>query len=292
MDHADKNRLGRSHSNMIRAAIRLLGDGSASVVNASRALLRDYGESARTQLQQAGEQSDVPTRMRARDLLRSLDVQGYLRQFAALDLDGPGHRGLDSLLGGTVLASHMVRTFAPDVAELRKFLVSEARLLRARFVGRSLPTCARILSKHLVESLGFRGGQTKQPDLDQVLLDRVLEGRIGIPVSLSLVYVLIGRQAGLTITGIGLPTHFLVRLQGVRSVLVDPFHHGRIVLKTDCVRYLRGLGYVRARNYLRDLTDREMLAYYLRDLRRAAGYRGHRDAQQTLGDALLHLDAK
>lgn len=292
MSFEDRERMDRSQIKMIEAAIRLLGDSSGDIVRASRLVLSNYGEAARGQLQAASEQEDVRTRMRVRDLLRSLDVQRYLRQFTELDLGNSADCDPDPLLSGAVLATHMVHTFAPEIAELREFLVKEAAVLRPQFDGRSLQTCARVLSRHLTETLGFRGGHKKQPDLNHVLLNRVLELRVGIPVSLSLVYVLMGRQAGLTMTGVGLPTHFLVRIHGVRSVLVDPFHHGRIVLKTDCVRYLRGLGYVRARDYLRNLTDREMLAYYLRDLRRAAGYRGHRDAQQTLGDALLHLDAK
>lgn len=292
MSFEDRERIDRSQTKMIEAAIRLLGDNSSDIVRASSLVLRNYGEAARAKLEAASDLEDVHTRMRVRNLLRSLDVQRYLRDFTELDLGSSAYSDPDPLLSGAVLATHMVHTFAPGVDELREFLVKEAEVLRPRFDGRSLQTCARVLSRHLTEILGFRGGHKKQADLNHVLLNRVLEARVGIPVSLSLVYVLIGRQAGLTMTGVGLPTHFLVRIHGVRSVLVDPFHHGRIVLKTDCVRYLRGLGYVRARDYLRNLTDREMLAYYLRDLRRAAGYRGHRDAQQTLGDALLHLDAK
>ena len=83
-----------------------------------------------------------------------------------------------------------------------------------------------------------------------------------------------------------------MRLHGVRPVLVDPFHGGRTVTKTDCVRYLRSLGYEQVRAHLRDLSDRELLAHYLRELRSAAGYRGRCDAQRTLGDALLHLEAR
>jgi hypothetical protein len=45
------------------------------------------------------------------------------------------------------------------------------------------------------------------------------------------------------------------------------------------------------REHLRDLTDRELLAHYLRDLRRAAGYRGRPDALRALDDALLRLEA-
>jgi regulator of sirC expression with transglutaminase-like and TPR domain len=239
----------------------------------------------------AARDGDVPTRLRARALLRQLDVGCCLRQFAALDLDGERRGAPEPLLEGAVLASHMVRTFAPAASELRRFLEGEAATLRARFVGRSLPTCARLLSERLTGELGFRGAEAARRDMDHVLLDRVIARRVGWPVSLSLVFLLVGRWAGLTVTGVGMPDHFLVRLHGSRPVLVDPFHGGRSITKADCVRHLRSMGYGQVREHLRDLTDRELLAHYLRDLRRAAGRRGCPAALRTLGDALLRLEA-
>ena len=50
---------------------------------------------------------------------------------------------------------------------------------------------------------------------------------IGVPVTLSMIYLLVARWAGLTVSGVGMPTHFLVRLHGVRPVLVDPYYGGR-----------------------------------------------------------------
>jgi hypothetical protein len=274
----------------IAVAVRLLGDPTQHVAQAAREQLRAFGEAARPALVDAAREGDVPTRLRAREMLRALDVRLYLQRFAALSLD-EGRRGPEPLLAGAVLASHMVRTFAPEAGELRRFLRGEADALRARFDGRSLPTCARLLSGHLTGALGFHGNDARSIDLDHVLLDRVIENRTGVPVSLSLVYLLVGRWAGLTITGVGMPDHFLVRLHGIRPVLVDPFHGGRAVTKADCVRYLRSMGHGNVREHLRDLSDRELLAHYLRDLRRAAGYRGRREAHRTLGDALLGLEA-
>jgi hypothetical protein len=282
-------RLARARA--IVGAARLLGDDSPRVVRAAREFIENAGVAGRTALARVAEQGDVPTRMRARALLRSLDVAQWLQRFTGLEIDASGSwRGPEPLLAGAVFASHMVRTFAPEAAELRRTLRREADVLGARFAGRSLTVCARLLSEHLHGALGFRGGDASSLELDHVLLDRVVEGRIGVPVSLSLVYLLVARWAGLAVSGVGMPEHFLVRLHGVRPVLVDPYYGGRTVTKVDCIRYLKTLGYDQVRDHLRDLSDRELLAHYLRELQRAAGYRGHRDAQRTLGDALFHLD--
>ena len=280
-----------ARSGSLDSAAKLLGDSSERVVKAAREFVLAAGPAGREALERVSESGCAATRMRARALLRSFEVEQWLQRFSSLELDGGGWRSPEPLLAGAVFASHMVRTFAPDANELRAKLWREAEVLRARFQGRSLNLCARMLSEHLNESLGYRGGEASKLELDHVLLDRVVDNRIGVPVSLSMVYLLVARWAGLSVSGVGMPAHFLVRLHGVRPVLVDPFYGGRTVTKADCIRHLKSLGYDQVLEHMRDLSDREMLAHYLRALQRAAGHRGCHDARRSLGAALSKLGA-
>lgn len=189
-----------------------------------------------------------------------------------------------------MLLSNMIRTFGPLAADVARRLRGRAHELRAEFAGRSLPVCARLLAERLHDEMGLRGGDASVLDPNHVLIDRVLEWRTGIPVSLSLIYLLVARWAGLSAAGVALPDHFLVRLHGVRPVLVDPYHGGRAVTKADCARHLRATGHDQVREHLRDLSDREVLIHYLHALRRAAHYRGVPETRQTLGRALALLE--
>jgi hypothetical protein len=275
---------------LVAVTIALLGDERGTVQNAARERLLGWGEVVRPQLREAAEAEHVPTRMRARALLRALDVRDSLQRFEELRLGRGGRRAAPTLLEGAVLLSHMLRTFAPDPAELGGWLRREAATLRADFAGRSLPVCARLLAERLHGVLGFRGGDASAIDTDHVLLERVLEHRTGVPVTLSLIYLLVGRWAGLSVAGVAMPDHFLVRLHGVRPVLVDPYHGGRTVTKVDCARYLRASGHDQVREHLRDLSDRELLIHYLRSLQRAAAYRAVPETKHLLGRALAHLE--
>lgn len=279
-----------SHERSLDAAARLLGDDSPRVVAAARDHLRGAGVAGRAALQRVSERGDARARMRSRAMLRAFDVEQYLHRFASLDFER-GCRSPEPLLAGAVFASHMVRTFAPDAHELRSKLWCEAEVVRARCSGRSLNYCARVLGEHLGGALGFRGGDASHLELDHVLLDRVVDARAGVPVALSLVYLLVARWAGLAVSGVAMPDHFLVRLHGIRPVLVDPYYGGRSVTKIDCIRHLRSLGYETVREHVRDLGDREVLAHYLRALQRAADHRGRHDARRSLGDALSQLGA-
>ncbi|HLQ36732.1 MAG TPA: transglutaminase-like domain-containing protein, partial [Planctomycetota bacterium] len=266
----------------MHAAISLLAEPEAHIVQAVREQLLRWGSGVRPELLRAAENGAPVLRVRARALLRAMEVRGCLQRFAGLELDRGGRRDAGPLLHGAVMLSQMARTFAPGAAELQQWLRGEAEVLRHRIAGRSVPTCARLLGEHLGGELGCRGGDASCLDYDHVLLDRVLLHRVGIPVSLSLVYLLVARWAGLPAAGVAMPDHFLVRIHGVRPALVDPYHGGRTVTKADCVRYLRSNGYDGVNEHLRDLSDREMLAHYLRSLKRAAAYRGVPDTQRSL----------
>lgn len=274
----------------IAATIALLGDDRAAIHGVARERLLRWGDVVLVQLREGAEADHVRTRARCRALLRSFEVRDLLQRFGALRLGKGGRSSASTLLDGAVLLSNMVRTFGPDMLELASRLRLEASRLRKQFAARSLPTCARLLAERLHGELGLQGGDASVLEIDHVMIDRVLQQRTGIPVSLSLIYLLVARWAGLSVVGVALPDHFLVRLHGVRPVLVDPYHGGRTVTKSDCTRYLRSSGHDQVQEHLRDLTDREVLIHYLRSLRRAASYRAAPEAEQTLGRALALLE--
>ncbi len=274
----------------IAATIALLGDDRGPVQAAARERLLRWGELAMVQLREGAECEHVRTRARCRALLRTFEVRDCLRRFGRLRIGRGGRGSAPALLEGAVLLSNMVRTFVPEAADLGRRLRQEANSLRREFAGRSLPTCARLLAERLHDQLGLQGGNASVLELDHVLVDRVLKQRTGVPVSLSLIYLLVARWAGLSVAGVAMPDHFLVRLHGVRPVLVDPFHGGRLITKADCARHLRANGHEQVSEHLRDLTDRELLIHYLRSLRRAAKYRAVPETQQTLGRALDLLE--
>lgn len=284
---------GRSPRAVIASAIRLLGGDRGPVVDDARARLLRCGDEARAPLLLAAEGDQALLRVRARSVLRELEVRDCLRRFAALRLGRNGKSHAPALLDGALLLSQMVRTFVPDAQEIGTRLRAIAAELRSAFAGRSLPYCARGLVERLHGELGLHGvdAAVATPELDHVLLDRVLATKVGVPVTLSLVYLLVARWAGLSAAGVGLPGHFLVRLHGVRPILLDPFHGGRAVTKTDCARFLRASGHAQVRDQLRDLTDRDVLGLYLRSLQRATIGRGRPAAERTLDRARQSLEA-
>jgi regulator of sirC expression with transglutaminase-like and TPR domain len=87
--------------------------------------------------------------------------------------------------------------------------------------------------------IGLRGDRDNYDDPLNSYIDQVLTRRRGIPISLSVVLVEIGRRCGLRLEGVGMPGHFLVRDPAAPDLLIDAFDGGRRLGHADCERLLQ-----------------------------------------------------
>jgi hypothetical protein len=93
----------------------------------------------------------------------------------------------------------------------------------------------RLLAHALGGQLGFRGNTEDYYNPDNTLLPRIMATRLGIPITLTLLYMLIGQRCGIPVNGINFPGHFLARHHGI---LFDPFERGRIIGIPECRQIL------------------------------------------------------
>lgn len=92
----------------------------------------------------------------------------------------------------------------------------------------------RALNRLLFDHLGFRGDQETYYDPRNGFLNEVIDRRLGIPITLSVLYMEVGRRMGLSLGGLNFPGHFLVRYDSPDGMLViDPFHLGMVVPLAD-----------------------------------------------------------
>jgi regulator of sirC expression with transglutaminase-like and TPR domain len=95
------------------------------------------------------------------------------------------------------------------------------------------------LNTYLFQAQGFRGNSEDYYDPRNSFLNDVLDRRTGIPITLSTVYLAVGRRLGLRLDGVGMPGHFLVKYMAPdEEVVIDPFNGGAVVTPADCQRLL------------------------------------------------------
>jgi regulator of sirC expression with transglutaminase-like and TPR domain len=126
------------------------------------------------------------------------------------------------------------------------------------------------LNQFLFEQEGFEGNEDEYEDPRNSLLNEVLERRTGLPITLSLVYLEVGRRLGLPVEGIGFPGHFLVRWRGKEDFVIDAFH-GELIgdeALTTLLREALGRDAVFSRSELRAITPHAFLVRLLSNLKR------------------------
>jgi regulator of sirC expression with transglutaminase-like and TPR domain len=110
-------------------------------------------------------------------------------------------------------------------AELQKLLPPNEE---DRFPLRTLKT----ISRFMFEDLGFRGDDETFYDPRNSCLDEVLARRVGIPITLSLIYMELAKRVGMPMVGVNLPSRFMIRpVVEDMEVLVDCFNKGEIVFR-------------------------------------------------------------
>lgn len=133
------------------------------------------------------------------------------------------------------------------------------------------------LRRHLFDELGFTGNGIRYDDPRNSFLNQVLDRRVGIPISLALVTMEVGRRVGVVLEGIGMPGHFLVRHLGDPPVLVDPFSGGRTLGAQgaeDLFRRVHGEGAAFRPELLAPARPRSILVRTLTNLRQLYQHAG------------------
>ncbi len=162
-----------------------------------------------------------------------------------------------------------------DIAGCIAKLDAMAATVRGRLALDAFPEQkVAALNHYLFGELGFRGNVGAYYDPRNSYLNEVLERRTGIPITLSIVYLEVGRRLGLQLQGVSFPGHFLVKLRLTRGQLVlDPFAGGEprsaADLRSRLERVLPPPLLERADldRYLEPATSREIVTRVLRNLK-------------------------
>jgi len=217
------------------AIVRLLRDDDPLTVSLVKQQLAESGREAIASLEDLLRIDDETVTRHVRDVLGQIDARAAAEAFTELCPVFPVHGDITNieaanwLLARALLPGVDVRAHASQLAEWARELGD----LRER----EDDPRARVerLAEFLGGQLEFRGNTDDYYNADNSLLPTVMESRLGIPISLTLVYMLVGARCGVTVEGINFPGHFLARHDGV---LFDPFERGRIIGIPECRQIL------------------------------------------------------
>lgn len=118
----------------------------------------------------------------------------------------------------------------------------------------------KVINQYLFSTLGFKGNETDYYHPENSYLNKVIDRRLGNPISLCLIYLFICRRLGLPLVGIGMPSHFLCRYKSSEGeIYIDVFGGGRFMTRADCIRFLNFTQYGFQKGFLSPITPRRTL---------------------------------
>jgi regulator of sirC expression with transglutaminase-like and TPR domain len=126
------------------------------------------------------------------------------------------------------------------------------------------------LVRHLYSSGRFSGNSDDYYDPRNSFLNEVLDRRVGIPITLAVLGMEVGRRIGVPVWGVGLPGHFIVRDKVDPRVFIDPYHGGRQLTAAGCRALHRatvGAGVPWEESYLEPVGRPAIVARMLANLR-------------------------
>jgi regulator of sirC expression with transglutaminase-like and TPR domain len=155
-----------------------------------------------------------------------------------------------------------------DVARYREQLDTMAREVRDRIGSRaSGEETVNALNRYVFAEQGFKGNTKNYYEVENSYVNCVIDRRVGIPISLSVVYLLIGHRLALPLFGIGMPGHFLVKYESERyKIFIDCFNGGALLTEKNCARFLTEAGYGFDEKYLQKSPTRAILSRMLKNL--------------------------
>ena len=265
---------------------RLLDDPSPAVRQALLAKFEQLGPEGSRFLREAAATTNRITALAASWYLRELrfydpaaEFRGFIRSLSY------------ELETGMLLLNRTVNPTL-DVASLCLQLDAlAARCQKLRPENASLREHCQVLNRVLFQELGLRGDPAHDADPRNSLLDQVLARKFGLPVSLSIIYLLVARRTGLELEPVSVPGHFLVGCYEPEGPFyVDAFNQGQILAPDEVFARLR------SQHHLPQLSDlvpspvREVLCRCCRELATQYAVAGDREHAQLFAGFVAEFE--
>jgi regulator of sirC expression with transglutaminase-like and TPR domain len=247
-----------------KSLFRLLSDDDTSTLTLVKQQLIDQGQSSLPQLESwLKEVKDTPAEQHLLEVLNYLKHGHCHNDFLEFCSRISTEQDFDLEEASFLLAA--TEYAAVDMTPYRATLDEIAAEVRLQMTREGYSSEIRALSFVLHEKYRFRGNRDRYYEADNTFINRVLERRMGVPITLSLLYILVAKRLEIPIYGVALPGHFIITW---KDQFFDPFNHGRLLSEEACKQMVESRGQEFQSEQLRRATSLQVLSRMLMNLAR------------------------
>lgn len=253
--------------------IKLLDDEDENIYNSVRERFISHGENTSEYLRGFLNDENILIKKRAGEIISTINYDNIRAELIRLS-----NSDSDDLLENSMIAlaefgypstnkneiKKIINEMSADISKKLKLLNSDLLLIKPLLL-------LNTINDYLFNEKGFKGNSENYSDPDNSYLNKVLERKTGIPVTLSVVYLLIAKRLGIPVFGINLPGHFILKYTGgTEEYFIDPYNNGIIISLKEASDFIENIGMTNEdfKNipYLKPATDKEIVLRVIRNL--------------------------
>ena len=249
----------------ISSLIQLLTDRDEFIRSRIREKLVELGEDALPFLEIAARGEDESLRIQAHLVIQDILPKKLAEKFRQLSRKAQG-QDVDLEAGMMLIMEFGYPESNPEIC--RQKLDDLAKKLAETLDFNADPQeIVAAFTRFLFQENEFKGNKDNFHNPDNSFINKVLENHTGLPITLSALCILLAKRLGLPIVGVGMPGHYIVKYSlPIEPIYFDPFHQGRLLTKSECVKIVEQLGYPFEEHFLSQSTQRETLVRMLNNL--------------------------
>nr|WP_244594317.1 transglutaminase-like domain-containing protein [Leptospira ryugenii] len=151
----------------------------------------------------------------------------------------------------------------------------------------------QLLVQVMFQEEGFVGNIQNYNDPSNSYLYHVIKSKLGIPISLSVVYLLVAQRLGLPLYGTNLPLHFLLQYESDSYfTYIDPFHGGVLLDRFTCEKFLEANGYPLSSKYFTKASTLSIIKRMCRNLIHMYREKSSKEMEQQISEQLSILESR
>ncbi len=277
----------------IQPLLSLLDDTDTTVTTAVQNKLLSYGHRVVPFLNEVLQREieltrddENPVVINARACVRALQTGALSKLFSQI-IDAH----LDEVDVNLDQASYLLSSFGfPDIDETDYYAKLDAIALRVHSIFVQMKNASDLtllmsLNTVFFEEEDFRGATKNYYAPENSYISQLLSSKRGIPISISVAYMMVADRVGIELHGIGMPLHFLVYHPGL-NVFIDTFNHGAFISRSDCEQFIRQSGFAYSEKMLSKSSNIDICVRMMRNLIYAHSKYNQKWEAETLQETL------
>lgn len=254
------------NNELVEALLTLLDDDDESIARTAQNKLRDLGTDVIPELEDHIDDQPLNVKIRAREVMNNLQSRDLEQEFRSIPTDDDGKVDLEAGLFTIAKIEYPSLAEEPYVEQLDN-IAEQIDEAMGRWEARDAHTTVEIVNNVLFDHLGFEGNSDNYYDPRNSFINQILQRKTGIPISLSVIVLLVAERLDLPYRGVGMPAHFIVSYEGgPKRIFIDAFNRGKKLGKKDCVEFLSRTGFGYVEEYLEPVSNLDILSRFMRNL--------------------------